>query len=291
MKALVTGSEGFIGKNLVERLRADGHEVVGFDTKTGKSATQIVDRFIEGDVIFHLACINQMQAVEKAYDNLGTNAHMTRGLARYAAEIGAKFVYTSTASVYGQSETIPTPEHAELMPLTDYAVAKLAGEHFVKNSGADYTILRLSNVYGPHQTLENPYCGVIGRFFEQIKAGESLTVIGDGLQTRDFTYVGDVVDNLVSVGTGNKIYYQEQVFNLSHGDETNVISLARKCMEAAGVNLPVEFIPKRTIDGVNRRCLDSRLGRAYGLGCRTRLDFGLEKTWEWFESQESFNAT
>lgn len=287
MKCLVTGSEGFIGKNLVAELRARGHEAVEVDIKPpSRVDANIVNIALSDpfDVIFHLACVNQMQAVDLPELNLRTNALSTKRLAKQAAEQGSKFIYTSTASVYGQQEVLPTPEFAELDPLTDYAVAKLAGEFFVKNSGADYTILRLSNVYGPHQTLENPYCGVIGRFFEQIKRGEPLTVIRDGAQTRDFTYVGDVVGNLIKVGTTERIYYRNQLFNLSHGDETSVMKLAQKCLEAADSDLPVQFVDRRVIDGVNRRCLSNRLGRAYGLVCNTRLDYGLEQTWEWMKA-------
>lgn len=282
MKCLVTGSEGFIGRNLVERLEKEGHEVVGFDVKSEKAGEQIAYDRHPGDVIFHLACTNQTRASEGrkgAWENVANNIWLTRNLANYAAETGMKFIYTSTASVYGNAAVIPTPSKANLAPLTDYAVAKLAGEHYTQISGADWTIVRLSNVYGPHQTLENPYCGVIGRFMEQARAREPLTVIGDGSQTRDFTFVDDVVNRLLQIADPRLKYsFNRKVFNLSHGQETSIAALAHLIARQYDVYARFDH-PERAIDSVKRRCLIP------DIGCHTSLKTGLFLTKRWFDSQ------
>lgn len=283
MKCLVTGSEGFIGKNLVAALKADGHEVDEWDVKNGDDITRnffITHPEDTFDVVYHLACMNQMTAADPdaAIQNLEVNAYGTRRLAEYAVDNDAKFVYTSTASVYGNAEQIPTPVTAKLNPLTDYAVAKLAGEYFVQNSGADWTILRLSNVYGPHQTLDNPYCGVIGRFLEQEANGEPLTVIGDGMQTRDFTYVGDVVEHLqrAAYKCAYPSDYSGRIFNVSRGRETPVEYVARS------ISHNIKRIEKRPIDGVDRRCL------VPDLLCPTTLDAGIRLTKDWFREHRGY---
>lgn len=283
MKALVTGSEGFIGKNLCERLEKEGHEVIGFDPKIslGHGGEELISRKEMGDVLFHLGCINQMQATENSVANLDVNALLTKSLAEYAAKNGMKFIYTSTASVYGNADVIPTPSKANLAPLTDYAVAKLAGEHYTQISGADWTIVRLSNVYGPHQTLENPYCGVIGRFMEQARAREPLTVIGDGSQTRDFTFVDDVVNRLLQIADPRLKYsFNRKIFNLSHGQEIKIWSLADliSSLYDNGKYMVTE-IPERPIDGVKRRCLIP------DIRCHTSLKTGLFLTKNWFDAQ------
>lgn len=281
MKCLVTGSEGFIGRNLCERLLADGHQLWRIDPKLESDVLDVFE--VDGmDVVFHLACINQMEATKSPHLNIDVNAFGAKIMAERAARAGVRFIYTSTASVYGNASRIPTPEWAELSPLTDYAVAKLAGEHFVRNSGADYTIFRLSNVYGPHQTLENPYCGVIGRFFEQARLGLPLEIVGDGSQTRDFTYVGDVVDALVKAGIEKPGGLRDRTLNLSYGDETPIIRVAMQVMETCGVALPLLPIDPRPIDGVSRRCLDNRESHARNVVCRTSLKKGLKQTHSWF---------
>lgn len=276
MRILVTGSEGFIGKNLVARLEQDGHEVIKYDKKIDRPTESYWIEKEPFDICYHLACMNQTEASKFPEENVEVNTLDTRKMALEAAAIGAKFVYTSTASVYGNAKSVPTPVSADLNPLTDYAVAKLAGEYFVKNSGADCVIYRLSNVYGPHQTLDNPYCGVIGRFIEQALAGKPLTIIGDGTQTRDFTFVDDVVDVLLNLEN------RKGVFNVSHGVETPVIKVAGAVIHALGKAVPVEFIEPRTIDGVQRRFLQS------DLGCPTNLKTGIQKTVDWFlENKQS----
>jgi len=275
MRILVTGSEGFIGKHLVRRLRGEGHKVHEWDTKPDSYG----DLFYQSahwqptfDVIYHLACVNQQKAEFVPNENLDTNALGARTMARMAEEHGAKLVYTSTASVYGNNAFIPTAVNDPRDPLTDYAVAKLAGEHYVRNHCSNYSILRLSNVYGPGQTTDNPYCGVIGQFFDAAMAGKPLKIYGDGRQTRDYTYIDDVIEVLHDEICNLN---QNQTLNVSHGDETPVIELAEWFNREFGVE--TEHVAPRSVDGITRRCLLS------DFDCPTTLNVGLHKTLEWFK--------
>lgn len=273
-KALVTGSHGFIGSRLVKALKERGDEVVESDSKTGTDLFQW--NVIEAgpyDEIYHLACVNQELADFFPAENLKVNAMAAKLLSGLAAEQRARFVYTSTASVYGNAKQIPTPVDSHLQPKTDYAVAKLAGEHFVKSSGADYTIFRLSNVYGPGQSTDNPYCGVVAKFMEGIEAGETLKIFGDGAQTRDFTYVGDVVKVLMNPE-------HKGLLNVSHGDETSVLALAEKLGVLMGKKVHFQFTDERPVDGIRRRVLIS------DAECPTDLKTGLLQTLKWFYERQ-----
>jgi UDP-glucose 4-epimerase len=278
MRVLVTGSHGFIGSQLVLALKERGDEVILSDPKVHHSLFELENFPItDFNEIYHLACINQEQALSDPEENLWVNAYGAKLMAEMAVETGARFVYTSTASVYGNSMMLPIPSHYPPTPKSDYAVAKLAGEHFVKNSGADYSVFRLSNVYGPGQTTENPYCGVVAKFFEAAIDGNPLQIIGDGSQTRDFTYVEDILPHLMNPEL-------KGLLNCSHGVETSVKDLMRGICELKprgyhGVLM--ENVPERPVDGIQRRCLIS------DVTCPTDLKIGLQKTYDWILAQNS----
>jgi UDP-glucose 4-epimerase len=268
MKVIVTGSHGFIGMNLCKRLNKLGiftHEV---DLKVNRDLFSIPnDVFKEARAIFHLACMNQEVAEREPISNLITNADSCQFLAERAKVFDLPLYYTSSCSVYGQAKTIPTSTLTKTNPLTGYAVAKLAGEQLIRISGCRYKIFRLSNVYGPYQTPDNPYCGVIGKFVDSYLENQPLRVIAPGSQTRDFTYVDDVVNAILT----NDLPING-TFNVSHGREYSVMHLATL------LNNGIEIIPKRSVDLVNRRCLVS------DYKCPTGLETGLQKTIEWYRN-------
>ncbi len=269
MKILVTGSDGFIGQNLCERLEGDNHHIAYWDLKRDVNLAYQDAPSVE--IIYHLACMNQMQATLDPEQNLIENAYNARYMASEAKRVGAKLIYTSTAAVYGQKPAAPIRRTAIPSPQSDYAVAKLAGEHFVRNISPSATILRLSNIYGPFQTTSDPFCGVVGRFSEDALRGEALQVIGDGLQTRDFTFVEDVVDILVG-----KALETKGTFNVSHGTGTSILRLASLIQETIGSNLTVDVMaPERPVDGIRSRVLYS------DFDCPTSLRVGLRKTVDW----------
>jgi UDP-glucose 4-epimerase len=265
MKYLVTGSHGFIGRNLCKTLLSNDHSLFTYDLKIGKDLREIDESvFAQVDAIYHLACINQEVAETNQEENWEINAVQAGVLAKAAKRHSIPLIYTSTASVYGNAEVIPTPVDTEPAPLSVYATAKELGESFIRQSGCKYKILRLSNVYGPEQTPENPYCGVIGKFVENMLETKPLQVILPGTQTRDFTYVDDVVRALLS----NRLKWNS-TYNVSRGQEISINELAMLIADN------IEYIPPRSVDLITRRCLVS------DFKCSTSLKNGLKKTIEW----------
>jgi len=146
-----------------------------------------------------LAARNIIASTSNPRDDFATNIGGTLNVLLAARERGVdRIVYTGSASIYGNPHTIPINEDDHVVPLSPYAVSKLAGEHycgaFYESYGLPVAIVRYSNVYGIGQRPDNPYCGVIARFFESAYVGRPLLIHGDGQQTRDFTYVDDAVD-------------------------------------------------------------------------------------------------
>jgi UDP-glucose 4-epimerase len=295
MRVLVTGSHGFIGSQLVLALKERGDTVFecDFDRMDEDHGPLYFDDALNWpksyffrnpknkdeylDEIYHLACVNQEAAVYDNERNLRVNALAAQKWAGIARDFGARFVYTSTASVYGNSDYIPTPSYRRENPKSDYAVAKLAGEHFVLNSGADFTIFRLSNVYGPGQTTDNPYCGVVAKFFESKMTENTFRTIGDGSQTRDFTYVEDILPHLMNPEL-------KGVLNCSHGKEISVNEVAASIsvvVDGLGPRPTYIHLPERPVDGIQRRCLIS------DVTCPTDLQTGLQKTYDWILAQNS----
>ncbi len=269
--AIVTGSAGFLGCNLVAALEHNGVEVFAYDSKTG------TDLFLAKDVpkvdtIYHLACTTQVVAERIPLLSRLNNLESTKVMAEIAHQMGAHFVFTSTASVYGDATRIPTPIWELPHPLSVYARHKYEAERFLRaksaNSDFSCSIFRLSNVYGPYQTLENPYCGVIGRFIHSAVRSQPLEIIGDGNQTRDFTFVDDVIRALIHTRPG--------LVNLASGQERRINELAYLISEIVGNPYIVSFVEPRSVDKIPRRCLVS------DIECPTRLSAGLMKTIDWY---------
>lgn len=288
MKALVTGANGFIGTNLVGRLLRDGYEVIGLDDYSANNPRQdlpirggnvtdlwTVDEFAKGaDVIFHLAARTMALSTKALTADMQTNIGGTLNVLLCAREYGMPVVYSSSSAVYGNGSQPPFSEDSPIGLLTPYAASKYAAEGYcqVFKDEVRVTILRLSNVYGPHQSPSNPYCGVIAKLMAKSAAGLPLTVYGDGEQTRDFTYVDDAVEALI---LASKAGYGE-VINVGTGVETSINQLAEL------IGGPVEYEPGRDIDLIRRRALNS--DKAYHvLGWQPKVDLraGLELTQEW----------
>ena len=285
MRILVTGSHGFIGSQLVKKLREEGHNVIRCDIKNHFDLNDaFYDIGLIGqaiDVIYHLACVNQMEAVGEFTKNFRVNTLGAKTMALLANETGTRLIYTSTASVYGNQPVYPIPVTARTDPKSDYAIAKLAGEQFIRNSGCDYSIVRLSNVYGPGMQPENPYSGVVFKFFEAALAGKPIPIIGDGKQTRDFSYIDDVIDILVDLGKTvpeSVRIGDSRLMNVSSGVETTIYELALRIGLLVSKHPVFQYAPERPVDGINRRVL------VPDLYCNTSLDRGLEKTLEWLNA-------
>jgi UDP-glucose 4-epimerase len=272
MKCLVTGGAGFIGSNLVDKLISDGHEVTIVDNmSTGKKEninpkaklyvkdiTQMRRNsdfhMFEGiDVVFHLAALARVQpSIENPIEYHDANVNGTLNLLKASVDYGVKrFVFSSSSSVYGNVEQLPTPEEHELNPISPYALHKLIGEQYCKLFSELYDLetvcLRYFNVYGERQNTEGAYCLVMGIFAGQLLRGEPMTINGDGENRRDFTYVGDVVDaNVRCMDYSSEL--NGDVFNIGNGDNRSVNQIANMLSENGDrVNRPPVIEPKETL--------------------------------------------
>ena len=253
MRCVVAGGAGFIGSNLVDRLVDEGHEVMVFDDlSTGKKENVneqaklfqfdisnknvfehdlMKDLMKDVDVVFHTAAKARVQPSIKdpvTYNDVNVTGllHMLKA----SVDAGVKrFVFSSSSSVYGDTETFPTPEESSLNPMSPYALQKLIGEQYCHLFNELYDMetvcLRYFNVYGERQLTEGAYCCVMGIFANQRLNNEPMTINGDGEQRRDFTYVGDVVEANYLSGTLDTIKGGE-IYNIGNGDNRSVNEMA-----------------------------------------------------------------
>lgn len=305
MKVVVTGGAGFIGSHLVRSYLDDGHEVtIVDDLSTGfmgnvpadvelveGSVTdlELVNKAVAGaELVFHEAAA---RAVGRSVaDPLGTdhvNTHGTLNVLVAARDAGARrVVLASSSSVYGGVAPLPTPEDAPLTPKSPYAVTKMAGEHYARVFSELYAIetvsLRYFNVFGPRQRPDSAYAAVIPLFIEAVALGQPATVHGDGGQSRDFTYIDDVVQANRLAGEAPADVVSGRAYNVARGEATSLLQL----LEALGAVLEVE--PRR--QHTEARPGDVRHSRADVSAARRDLRFhpqvpfveGLRRTVEWF---------
>jgi UDP-glucose 4-epimerase len=309
---LVTGGAGFLGSQLVERLLPISDHITIIDNlATGNRHTipqsdkitfyedSITNEallehvFPQVEWVFHLACRNLYLSALDIREDFNTNLYggflLLQKAKSHCPQL-KRFVYTSTASVYGDAAVLPTPEsyHQITMP---YPASKFSTEHYCQVYYHMYqlpvTTLRLSNVYGPGQYLTNTYCGVVTRFFDAIQKGEPITIYGDGTQTRDFTYIEDAMQAVLYAGTHPQT--AGKVYNVGTGKETSINELAQTIIKITGnETFPIEYHPKRIVDKVNRRVVDiSTLQDELQWSPRFSLEEGLVHTYEWIKAKES----
>ena len=288
MKILVTGSAGFVGSATANYL-SKYHNVIGVDDLSFGNIKNVKHKFVrmsfndlqtdyinEFDTLIHCATSNIIYSQDNPIDTFINNAIYTCDLfERFKGQI----IYTSTTSVYGNADTLPTPESQPLKLTNAYDTSKYVAEQYLQLRG-DYTILRLSNVYGPGQRPDNPYCGVIGRLVNKALHNEPLTVIGDGKDTRDYTYIDDVVRAIDLVVESGPIY---DILNISGSveyDINTIVTLITQSMP--DIDLKIEHIEKRTIDKIKRRWIDnSRAKELIKWKPETDLFTGLLETIYW----------
>ena len=263
-KTLVTGGGGFIGSHLVERLLAAGHTVTVLDNfSTGRrqnlsqaashprlsvhevdvSNFEEIKSFFNGvDWVFHLAALADIvPSIEKPLDYYQANVTGTISVLEASRLARVKrFIYTASSSCYGIPKTYPTPETAEMQPQYPYALTKWLGEqaalHWCQVYGLPTVSLRLFNVYGPRARTSGTYGAVFGVFLAQKLAKKPFTVVGDGTQTRDFTFVTDVVDAFLSAAESMA---NGEIFNVGSGNTCSVNSLVQL------LGGDVVYVPKR----------------------------------------------
>lgn len=307
---LVTGGAGFIGSQLVKRILPISNHIFIIDNlstgqresiPTSEKISFIHDSFINTsllkqllpkvDYIFHLACSNLIKSVEDLeldfYTNLYGGFVLLENTKKYSKNI-KRFIYTSTASIYSEATVFPTDESYFSIKLP-YAASKFSMEHYCDvyyhMYGLPISSLRLSNVYGPGQTTTNPYCGVVAKFFEASLQSKPLVVFGDGYQTRDFTYIEDVVDAILLCALDKKA--KGELYNVGTGIETSIIDLAKQIREISGnKDLSIEFNNKRPIDIIQRRNIDSsKIKGSLNWVPKYPLYEGLKETLKWLNNK------
>ena len=301
MRAVVTGGAGFIGSTLVETLIARGDEVHVVDDLSSGRREQVADTArlhvldirdplvdalagARPEVVFHLAAqIDVRRSVADPVDDAATNVLGTLRVLELAREHDAQVVFASTGgAIYGECER-PATEAAERRPVSPYGTSKLAAEEYLaawnRLYGTTHVALRLGNVYGPRQDPHGE-AGVVAIFLSRIRDGLPATIFGDGSQTRDYVFVGDVVRAFVAAvgATGG-------VFNVGTGIETSVRELWHGCTGAAGVAAEVAHDAPR-LGELQRSSLDAgRAERALGWRAEVALRDGLLRTWEWIREE------
>lgn len=308
---LVTGGCGFVGSNIVNTLLARGAScTVVDDLFTGLESNLVAhpkltvhigcltdEKLLRSALgncnrIIHCGVVNIMAAETDPAADLRVNAMGTQLIARLATEFDHidRLVYTSSASVYGNPRELPVEEDRKTSPSSYYAISKLAGEHYVSLEHSLHdtptTIVRYSNVYGENQHPQNPYSGVVAKFFKCVHSGEAITVYGSGDQTRDFTYVKDSVSATILASLHPSAI--GEVFNIGTGVETSILQLATVVGEVIGSPVKFNHIEERGIDNIDRRQVDVRkIDRILGWKPKYDLAVGLAETWKWLGPRQS----
>jgi UDP-glucose 4-epimerase len=294
---LVTGGAGFIGSHVVQAALHAGRRVrILDDLSTGDArrlsreaelvrgdvadADTVARAAAGAEVVVHLAA---HRAVPRSVDQpLATdlaNTHGTLCVLEAARAQGARrVVLASSSSVYGCAATLPTPEATEARPASPYAVSKLAGEHYARVHaelfGLSTLCLRLFNVYGPGQPAGGPYAQLVPRVLDALRRGDAPVVFGDGRQSRDLVYVGDVARAVLAAAASEAT----GVVNIGSGRATSVLDVVAAAGRALGVRAVPRFGPDRPGD-VRHTCADTRrAAEALGWEAGVDLDEGLHRT-------------
>lgn len=307
---LVTGGAGFIGSNIVHALVARGETVRvldNFSTGSWANLAEVRDRIevIEGDVrdpsvlqralagVEYVSHQAALRSVPRSVDDpLSTDAVNTHGtlqllVAARAAGTVKRVVYASSSSVYGDSPVLPKEEDQTPAPISPYAVSKLAGEYycrtFTRLYGLETVSLRYFNVFGPRQSPESKYAAVVPLFIRAALRGEPLVVHGDGEQSRDFTYIDNVVQaNLLACTQPN---VGGEVFNVACNERHSVLEIAHTVARLVGKPIKIEHTPPRAGDVRHTQASIAKAQRLLGYQPAVGFEEGMRRTVAWLRQQ------
>jgi UDP-glucose 4-epimerase len=300
VRAIVTGGAGFIGSNLVDALLARGDEVHALDDLSKGSRENVaapaelhvadirepdaVFEAVRPEAVFHLAAQADVRvSVEQPALDADINVLGTIRILEAARRHGATIVFASSGgAAYGECDG-PAAESAPLRPLAPYGTSKLCGEEYLATwnrlHGSAHVALRLGNVYGPRQ-MPHGEAGVVAIFMGLLRDGGLPTIFGDGSQSRDYVYVGDVTDAMLRA-----LDRDGGIYNIGTGVETSVVDLYDAIRIAAGIDRDPAFAPAR-LGELQRSVLDPALAeRELGWQPRRSLADGLTATWDWISTQ------
>ena len=309
MRYLVTGGAGFIGSNTVDELVRRGHSVTVLDDLSAGNEPNLAAireqiTFIRGtitdretieqacrgaDYVLHLAARTSVpRSVKQPVETNQINVDGTLNVLVAARDAGVRrVVFASSSSVYGDTPTLPKHEGMPPAPISPYGVSKLVGELygrvFHRTYGLDFVALRYFNVFGPRQDPGSPYSGVLSRFITALRDGGQPSVFGDGEQSRDFTFVQNVViANLQACETPG---IAGRVFNLGTGGRYTLNYTLRLLEGFAGRTAKAKYEPPREGDIRDSQADISLATQAFGYRPQINFEEGLRKTWDWYCAQ------
>jgi UDP-N-acetylglucosamine/UDP-N-acetyl-alpha-D-glucosaminouronate 4-epimerase len=302
-KVLVTGGAGFIGSNLADALLARGDDVRILDNfSTGdrgnlegldveivegelRSYERVHNAVRKTEIVYHLGALGSVpRSIQDPLTSNAVNVEGTLNVLLAARDEGVRrVVYSSSTSVYGSTRQLPTTEESATDPISPYAVTKLAAERYCISFARVYesfesVVLRYFNVFGPRQSPFSQYAAVVPRFVTAIEAGEPIEIHGDGEQSRDFTYVGNVVDATIRAAEAEGA--NGEIFNVAGGSPASVNRIADTIGEILGKPVERRHLPSRAGDIRNSWADLSKSERVLGYAPEVALEDGLRRTIE-----------
>lgn len=306
-KVLITGVAGFIGSSLAHECASRGYEVRGIDNLCAGSLDNIADieelEFYKGslsdrrllrtlcadvDIIFHQAALPSIpRSISDPLTCHLTNLDGTLNLLLEAQRQGVgRIIYAGSSAVYGNTATLPNTETMIPAPISPYAIQKLAGEYYMRCFAQLYEMdtvsLRYFNVFGPRQSANRTYSGVLARFITSMLSNIAPEIYGDGRQTRDFTFIDDIVEANLLAATADSESVRGKVFNIACGESHNLLEAYDIIAEMLHFSGRPSFLHGRAGD-IQHSCADLKLARQC-LGYEPRISFraGLERAIDWY---------
>jgi len=311
MKYLVTGGAGFIGSHIVENLIKTKNEVVVLDNFSSGKMSNIPFtkgkknfRLIRGDIrdvrtcrkackgvdyVLHQAALRSVpKSMNDPYAYNDVNINGTLNMLYASRDAGVKkIVIASSSSIYGDTSKFPQEESDLPLLISPYALSKLAGEYycriFSEHYGLKTVALRYFNVFGPRQALDDEYAVVVPKFIHSVINDVRPPIFGNGKQSRDFTYVENVVEANLLAARNNKV--SGEVFNVACGKDTTVLELASKINKILGKNIKPDLLPVRAGDVFKTLASPAKIKRKLGFKGKFTFDAGLKKTVDYFKKK------